>query len=553
MTHRTLNLLTGTAMTLFALTVPACSSDDDPQPEPNPQEKPNEEPGKEDGNEDGKEDDDTTPPADDLGWEDAQTAVKNMGVGWNLGNTLDAHDYNDNHDGADWRYWETYWGQPVTTPELMTMLKDAGFGAIRVPVTWANHMDESGNVNEAWMSRVQEVVNYVLDAGMYCILNVHHDTGADEKAWLVASTACYNKQQAKYENLWKQIAERFKDCDHKLLFEGYNEMLDEKRSWCFAGFNNYSDGFASDAYEAINLYAQSFVNTVRATGGNNVGRNLIVNTYAAACGGESWNVHLDDPLKKMELPKDIVENHIIFEVHAYPTIDDLNQMRGNVTQMMSSLKTHLASKGAPVIFGEWGHSSDNPAEDKRLEFLDYFVQTAKSEGFGTFHWMGMTDALARSVPAFSEPKAAEAILKAFHGSSFSPTLPIFSADAFNYAVTYSSQWGEANICDMTIASADYKSVRLTLEEAASAGELNIKFYGDIDGKAKETSKSVNGKEIEVTVDATAGTKITRITLQSNKANKNVTITKAALVKRDGTEELRSISSFWGCNVEIIKK
>ena len=94
-------------------------------------------------------------------FESATNAVKNMGVGWNMGNTLDAN--NGSLQGLD---SETYWGQPVTRPELMKMMKDAGFGAIRVPVTWFNHMDSSNKVDEAWMRRVHEVVDYVIDQGL---------------------------------------------------------------------------------------------------------------------------------------------------------------------------------------------------------------------------------------------------------------------------------------------------------------------------------------------------------------------------------------------------
>ena len=130
-------------------------------------------------------------------FETAYEAVANMGVGWNLGNTLDPV-WSGETDGRDWRRWETGWGQTVTQPELMTMMRDAGFGAIRVPVTWGVHMDADGKVYDEWMNRVNEVVDYVLDAGLYCIINVHHDTGADEQtAWLVASSQGYEDEKEK--------------------------------------------------------------------------------------------------------------------------------------------------------------------------------------------------------------------------------------------------------------------------------------------------------------------------------------------------------------------
>jgi aryl-phospho-beta-D-glucosidase BglC (GH1 family) len=100
-------------------------------------------------------------------------------------------------------------------------------------------MDKDGKVNAEWMKRVHEVVDYVINQGLYCIVNVHHDTGADKdsfKSWIKADEANYEQNKTRYENLWKQIAEEFKDYDEHLLFESYNEMLDKLSSWCFASF-----------------------------------------------------------------------------------------------------------------------------------------------------------------------------------------------------------------------------------------------------------------------------------------------------------------------------
>ena len=181
-------------------------------------------------------------------FETATDAVKNMGLGWNLGNTLEAHAQSV-LDVADNNFWgqqdlnsETCWGQYVTKPELLKMMKDAGFGAIRVPVTWYNHMDKDGNVDAAWMARVKEVVDYVINQGLYCILNVHHDTGADSYKdgvltgyhWIKADADNYTANKSRYENLWTQIANEFKDYGQNLLFEGYNEMLDANSNWNFA-------------------------------------------------------------------------------------------------------------------------------------------------------------------------------------------------------------------------------------------------------------------------------------------------------------------------------
>ena len=384
-------------------------------------------------------------------FETAKEAVKNMGVGWNLGNTLDSNSGDINNMWIE--YWsgrtpsdyETAWSQAITKPELIKMMKDAGFNAIRVPVTWYPHMEATFNsvkynsstktltpwdrandpigtkIQESWMKRVHEVVDYVISQGMYCILNIHHDTGSANTAWLLASEADYANQKNRFEAIWQQIAEEFKDYDKHLLFEGYNEMLDPYGSWNFASMatnSQYDAAVATSAYNAINSYAQSFVDVVRATGGNNSQRNLIVSTYSAASGVGTWNPHLQDPLKYMNLPSDEVENHIIFEVHSYLDIKDLNNAKNEVNQMISSLKSYLVTKGAPVIIGEWGTSINNGYalyRQNMLSFARYFVEQTKANNIGTFYWMGLSDGASRSVPEFNQMDLKDAIIKGYYG------------------------------------------------------------------------------------------------------------------------------------------
>ena len=406
------------------------------------------------------------------GFETASQAVANMRVGWNLGNTLDSNSGDVNNMWIEaWtqrtpKDYETAWGQPVTKPELMKMFKDAGFNAIRVPVTWYPHMEATFSgvqwnnatqsltpwdpvsdpigtkIQEAWMKRVHEVVDYVISQGMYCILNIHHDTGDGSTAWLIADEAVYAKQKERFEAVWQQIAEEFKDYGDHLLFEGYNEMLDSYGSWCFASFatsGNYNATVATSAYNAINGYAQSFVNAVRSTGGNNAQRNLIVNTYGACSGSGTWNSHLQDPLKKMQLPTDNAANHLIFEIHSYIDVKNISNAKKDVDQMISAVKTNLASKGAPVIFGEWGTSTDKGYENYRsnmLAFARYFVEQCKANNIGMFYWMGLSDGNSRSVPEFNQADLKDAIIKGYYGeggySGITPeTLSPVATDYYN--------------------------------------------------------------------------------------------------------------------------
>lgn len=438
--------------------------------------------------------------------ETANEAVKNMGVGWNLGNTLEANGQTVTSDVTNDAYWgcqgldsETYWGQKTTRKELFTMMKEAGFGAIRVPVTWYNHMDKTGKVDAAWMARVHQVVDWVLDAGLYCIINVHHDTGADGgnfKSWLKADMTTYNNQKTRYENLWRQISEEFKAYDQRLLFESYNEMLDIKSSWCFASFNTtakYDAAIATSAYDAINHYAQSFVSTVRATGGNNSQRNLVVNTYAACCGEGTWNNHLTDPLSTLNYPQDEAKNHIIFEVHTYPNISsgNLTTIKAGVDQTIKALNTHLVSKGAPVIIGEWGTSNVDAGDGKTdydvrrqvmFDFVDYFVKQTKANNMGTFYWMGLTDGAYRTYPAFGQPDLAECIAKAYHGSNFVGKYPEYQQPATVVCFEGSKALGWGN--GITIEAAVFKGagekcqLELTYTQTTASGDDIQLFYGN---------------------------------------------------------------------------
>ena len=487
-------------------------------------------------------------------FESAKDAVKNMGIGWNLGNTLDANDATKTWKTTEEH--ETCWGQPVTTPELLKMMKEAGFGAIRVPVTWYQEMDANGKVNDAWMKRVKEVVDYVIDNGMYCLLNVHHDTGADGgtfKSWIKASGANYTANKDKYEGLWKQIAETFKDYDQHLLFEAYNEMLDEKNTW-----NDPVD--KTDGYKAINDYAKSFVTVVRATGGNNAQRNLVVNTYSASNSSAA--------MKALELPEET--GHIVFQIHNYPNWKDESTTRQLIDNLISDIKTNLISKGAPVIIGEYATFTTWPADldyyekDRKLALyaMDYFIKKTKEAGIGTFYWMGLSDGANRTLPAFNQPDLAECLAKAYHGSDFKGIYPTVDDFQIVYVVNWEQDWSElflyGNWNTVTpLKLEDYKAVRVELDEAPAAGSLQVKICGDPDGKNADGSAkfkegycelSSDSKMTTATFDQSkTGSVVSRLTLQTLGA-KQTKLTKAVLIKSDDTEVELTPTVAWGCSV-----
>ena len=487
-------------------------------------------------------------------FESAKDAVKNMGVGWNLGNTLDAHDAT--------RTWtttaehETCWDQPVTKPELLKMMKEAGFGAIRVPVTWFQEMDADGKVNDAWMKRVKEVVDYVIDNGMYCILNVHHDTGADNeifKSWLKASTSGYNASKAKYEGLWKQIAETFKDYDQHLLFEGYNEMLDEKNTW-----NEPAD--KTDGYQAINSYAKSFVTTVRATGGNNKDRNLVVNTYSASSVGNA--------MKQLELPEE--SGHIIFQLHSYPNWKSESNAKMEIDNLISTIKTNLLDR-APVIIGEYSTFTEWPSKidyyetDRKVAFyaMDYLIKQTKEAGIGTFYWMGLSDGPAREMPVFNQADLAETLVKAYYGSTSDYKYPSTEGIETTYIVKFIDSWSEAFLYgDWSRATkkvSDYKGFRLEMEDDSYADKVQIKVYGDKSGEKNDDGSDKYKEQIAplasgsnsttITFDASAlGSTFWGVTLQTTSGPLTAKVKKAVLIKADDSETVSTVTNAWGCEV-----
>jgi len=247
--------------------------------------------------------------------EDAFTAVHNMKTGWNLGNTLDSTSYNwkDEESGEGKVGWivqwgkkdetgkvipeafETAWGMPVTTQEMIHYVKSLGFNSVRVPCTWAEHIDENNQVDPAWMARVHEVVDYVIDEGMYCILNTHHD------GWVCATDYMFEKYSGRFESLWIQIAKEFEDYDERLIFASMNEVDDDHEGWIPVTPNS--------TLECINKWNQLFVDTIRAQGGNHAKRNIVISPKG--CSGST------NDMSKLDKVTDSAENHLIVEVHNY--------------------------------------------------------------------------------------------------------------------------------------------------------------------------------------------------------------------------------------------
>ncbi len=318
----------------------------------------------------------------DDGHETAADAVQNMLIGWNLGNSLDATgDWIPQSAGGAVEKYETAWNNPVTPSTLMPKLKKLGFQAVRVPITWNHHFDEEGNIDAEWMARVKEIVDWAMDADLYCIINIHHDTGAD--GWLRATTANYEKNNVIFAKLWEQIATEFKDYPDSLVFEGFNEMLDEKPEW-----NNPN----TESAEVINLYNQLFVDTVRATGGNNETRNLVCCTYAAATTSPA--------IYGFKMPEDSAQDHLIAEVHFYAPYEFITEegvtwtkpikeysdyVEKQIDDVFSRLSKRYTSKNVPLIIGEFACDDKDNTED-RIKWYTHVIEKANEIDATCFLW-----------------------------------------------------------------------------------------------------------------------------------------------------------------------
>lgn len=291
---------------------------------------------------------------------------RRMGNGINLGNTMEA--CNNGKSGGRMsdnpQFFETYWGQPVTTPEMLKTMKEAGFDTIRIPVAWmtnAAHLDQGDyTISEQYMDRVEEIVNYALDAGMIVIINDHWDGGW----WGMFGSdteATRDLAMEAYTGMWKQIAEHFSGYDWRLVFESANEELG-------SNFDMNSPLYCEDSldhampdnerYALANRVNQTFVDTVRAGGGNNADRFLLIAGY---------NTDIDrtaDP--RFMMPEDTAESRLLLSVHYYNPWSYCGASSAKVATRWGNRKDYetmysdlsrmsqFTSAGYGVVIGEYG-------------------------------------------------------------------------------------------------------------------------------------------------------------------------------------------------------
>lgn len=310
--------------------------------------------------------------------------AKSLGNGWNLGNTMEST--------ADWlgkgakaTDYEQAWGQPHTTKEMIDALKSSGFSTVRIPVAWSNMMSDDGNytISKSYFDRVDEIVGYVLDNDMYCIINIHWDGGW----WSDFGSSDSKVSEAamdKYKSMWTQIAKHYSGYSEKLIFESANEELGSKTK---------GRSSTDESYERVNNINQTFVDIVRGTGSKNKTRYLLIAGY---------DTDIDKTVdSRFKMPADTVDGKLLVSVHYYTpstyciadkesnswgykdswgTDEDIEEMEKYFAKMKK-----FTDEGYGVIIGEYGVCKKNTGSSYKVKegTYDFFKNVkALSEKYG---------------------------------------------------------------------------------------------------------------------------------------------------------------------------
>jgi endoglucanase len=328
----------------------------------------------------------------------ATVMVRDMGIGINIGNALDSI----NNRPSDTPAGETGWGNPLISIEYIKALKNYGFKTIRLPVTWAEYLGPAPDyaIASERMDRVEEVVKWILEEGMYCILNLHHDGGESPKSWILGFENDEEVIGDKFVKVWRQIAGRFAGYPNELILEAMNEV----------GFNN---SIKTERYRKMNKLNQLFVDTVRASGSGNQTRFLLIS-------GLWTDINQTvDPLFLM--PQDTVKDRQIISVHYYTPpqfciAGSTNSSFGYkfdwgigskgeseyqaLKRQFDKLVDRFSWAGIPVIIGEYNVTRSNKDEDSRVRWLTAVTRTCLDNGMCPVIWDNGTGGEIYRVPPY---------------------------------------------------------------------------------------------------------------------------------------------------------
>ena len=308
-----------------------------------------------------------------------------MGCGWNLGNTFDA--FAQGWKPASHMDLEKSWCGVLTTREMIQEVHAKGFSTIRVPVSWHDHLEDdiSFVIKEDWLSRVETVVRWAIDEGMYVIVNTHHDV---DTRYYYPDSEHLESSKAYLSAIWSQVAARFADVDEHLIFESMNEprLAGTDHEWYY----DPSSEVCRDSAEAICQLNQCFVDTVRAAGGYNAERYLMIPGYDASADGALADAY--------RLPEDTAEDKLLVSVHAYTPYSFALDLKGtssfssssqadrsSVVTFMNALYERFHTKGIPVVIGEYGALDKQNLQD-RVDFFAWYVASASARRMPCLVW-----------------------------------------------------------------------------------------------------------------------------------------------------------------------
>ena len=322
-------------------------------------------------------------------------------VGWNLGNQFECSA--PGQDGESMLIGmpdgsikaETAWGNPVVTKKMIKAVKEAGFNAIRIPVRWQCHITnpQAMSIDKAWLARIKEVVGWCLQADLKVIINVHHDKWLESRP----TNQYRDENLQKLALLWLNIASEFAQYDYRLAFAGTNEVH----------LPHYWGRPEAEHLAVQNAYNQTFIDIVRSTGGNNLQRHLIVQTYVC---NPDFGINNGDFI----IPADAEgndNNYMSVEFHYYTPYDycgnctyyfwgdkyreygDVPQQNEqSISQFFDLVSSQWASKGLGIVIGEWGVTNHTRGSQSDLQhqnatyYSRFLVSEARQRGFSTFVW-----------------------------------------------------------------------------------------------------------------------------------------------------------------------
>lgn len=305
--------------------------------------------------------------------------VRGMGAGWNLGNTFDAYRDNEAIPEPD---MEICWHGVRTTDELIRAIRDRGFRTIRIPVSWHNHIDPDGSINGVWMDRVRHVTDCAYREGLYVILNSHHDISAALYDLLPEHR---EKSVGNIARLWSNIAEEFEGYGERLIFEVMNEprLVGGPYEWNF----DANERECLEAMDVLNALSQAALDAIRANGGNNAERYVMVPSYAAkpmAAAHDSFR-----------LPRDSARDKLILSAHAYepypfalmPDGETAFTPQGEnvINDTLDTVYGAFVKKGIPAVFGEFG-CVDRHNEEDRIRCVAFYAAGAAKRGMPCILW-----------------------------------------------------------------------------------------------------------------------------------------------------------------------